>query len=322
MPPAFAVIKNTKQFNAVQFGPGNTFAIMKTPPEFELSKFAISGDGNLLAMGWGSGKIDLWDLQKKKRIADFKSEVGAPGVIKFEPDGKHLLVTGSGGKVAVLELPKGKKSSEFVIPLGKFKYDIQQVVLDPKGKWLAYADEVSSKTLDLSAEPPKSIADLKDACTISLSADGTELWTANRTEIVAYSTASWEMIGHWPLKSLPVDTASVRLRTGVAKDGAPLVAVPSTKGLVIYRPPGMEGSYATDKSTTTVAFAVASKTYLSLGVGLTIVNDTGTMSCRRSLQGWSASDVSEDGQWIAISVSNVVSVWRMEDILRTCEAGR
>jgi WD40 repeat protein len=322
MPPAFATIKNTKEFNAVQFGPGNTFAILKTPPEFQLNEFAISGDGKLLAMGWGSGKIDLWDLQERKRVADFKSEVGAPGVIKFEADTNHLLVTGSGGKFSILEIPKGKKVRAFVIPLGKFKYDIQQVVLDPSGKWLAYADEESSKVLDLSSDPPKTIADLQDACSVSISPDGTELWTANRNQITAYSTSTWEVIGHWPLKSPPVATASVRLRTGISKDGARVVAVPSSTGLVIYRGPGMEGSNVTDKSTTTVAFAAASKTFVNLGAGLTFVNSEGTVSCKRSLQGWSDYDISEDGQWIAVAQTNTVSVWRMDDVLRDCEAGR
>jgi hypothetical protein len=322
MPPALVTIKNTKEFNAVQFGPGNTFAIMKTPPEFQLNEFAISGDGKFLAMGWGSGKIDLWDLQKKKRIGDFKSEVGGPGEMRFDSSANHLFVTGSGGKFAILEIPKGRGARTFVVPLGKFKYDIQQVVLDPSGKWLAYADEESSKVLDLSTDPPKTIADLQDACSVSISLDGTELWTVNRTQLTAYSTTTWEIIGRWPLKSPPVATASVRLRTGVSKDGARVVAVPSSNGLVIYRGPGMEGSYATDKSTTTIAFAAASRTYVNLGLGLTLVNSEGAVSCKRSLQGWSGYDVSDDGQWIAVAQTNSVSVWRTEDLLRDCEAGR
>jgi hypothetical protein len=84
----------------------------------------------------------------------------------------------------------------------------------------------------------------------------------------------------------------------------------------------MEGSNATDKSTTTIAFAVASKTFVNLGLGLTFVNSEGAVSCKRSLQGWSGYSVSEDGQWIAIAQTNSVSVWRMDDLLRDCEAGR
>ena len=322
MPPAFATFKNTKEFNAVQFGPGNTFKIMQAPPDFQLADFAFSEDGKLLAVGWASGKIDLWDVGKKKRIADFKSDVGSPGVIKFAANGTQLVIAGQSGKFAVLELPKGKKIRDFMVPLGKFKYDIQRVTLDPNGKWLAYADEESSKVLDLTANPPKPITDLGDASDVSLSHDGSELWTADRSQIVAYRVATWEPAGHWPLKSPPVATASVRLRAGANGKGDISVAVPSDHGLVIYRGPGMEGSFATERSTTTIAFAAASKNYINLGRDLTFLSGEGTVTCRFSLQGWGDYNVSEDGKWLAISSSNVVNVWQVETLLNACGVGR
>lgn len=233
LPPPFETIKNSKEFNAVRFGPGNTFSFVETPPDFRLSEFAISGDGRLLAMGFGSGRIELWDINTKKRIREFKSEIGAPGVLKFNAQADQLIVTGSGGKVAFLELPKGKKLREFAIPLGKYKYDVHEVVLDRNGKWLAYADEESSHVVDMASDPPKPIADLKDAYSVALSQDGTELWTVDRSELTAFHTASWELTGHWPLKSPPMDTSRPLVRTGMTPDGRRTVAVPSTQGLVI-----------------------------------------------------------------------------------------
>src|SRR5882762_5169349 len=82
IPKPFATFKNAKEFNAVQFGPGNTFSIAQIPPEFQLSEFALSSNGSLLAMGWASGKIELWDVNRKKKVSDFKSQVGTPGVLK------------------------------------------------------------------------------------------------------------------------------------------------------------------------------------------------------------------------------------------------
>jgi len=319
-PSPFAIIKNTKEFNAVQFGPGNTFSIQQVPPEFQMNEFAISSDGSFLAVVWGSGKIDLWDLPRKKHVANFKS-VGVPGVIEFGPNQNQLL-TVAGGNFAILDLPKGKKLRGFSVPLGKFNYAIQQVVLDPGGKWLAYADEESSKVLDLSVGAPRTLADLGNANTVSLSFDGTELWTANRKELTAYRTSNWDVIGHWPLKSPPVANAPVRLKAGVTKDGQTIVAVPSGHGLVIYRKPAMEGEFATDKSTTMIAFSSPSKMYLTLGLGFDFINSSGTVSCSRSILGLSDYDVSQDGQWLAIRQTNAVSVWRMDDLLRDCEAGR
>lgn len=322
LPPPFETIKNSKEFNAVRFGPGNTFSIVETPPDFRLTEFAISGDGRLLAMGYGSGRIELWDLHSKKRIHEFKSEIGAPGVLRFNAHADQLVVTGSGGKIVIMELPKGKKLREFAIVLGKNKYDVQEVALDADGKWLAYTDEESSKVLDITSDPPKPLVDLKDAYSVALSQDGSELWTVNRSELVAFHTANWEPIGHWPLKSQPMSTARPIVRTGVTTDGKRTIAVPSAQGLVIYLEPDILGDLVTDKPTNTVAFAPATHTYVNLAGEITLLNATGKFLCKKSYKGRVGAAVSEDGQWLALSQFNGVDLWRVEDLVRDCEAGR
>jgi hypothetical protein len=318
LPQPFETIQNAKKFNAVQFGPGNTFSIAQTPPDFRLSEFSISSDGRLLAMGWGSGRIELWDLHTKKRVSEFKSDLGSPGVLQFDDAGKQLIVTGSGGKIAFLGLPKGKKLREWTIPLGKYKYDIQQVVLDPNGRWLAYADEESSKVLDLAVDTPTIIADLKDAGSIALSQDGSELWTVDRSELVGFNTATWEALGHWTLKSTPVKTSPVLVRTGVTSTGKRTVAVPSSNGLVVYREPDMSSEYATAKPTFAVAFAPGSDTYVNFTGELTFLNGEGKILCKKFTKVSTSFAISKDGQWLAISKFDRVDLWRMEDLLRDC----
>jgi outer membrane protein assembly factor BamB len=322
LPPPFETIKNSKQFNAVQLGPGNTFSIVQTPPDFHLGEFAISGDGRLLAMGYWSGRIELWDLLSKKRIHEFKSEIGAPGVLKFNPHGDQLIVTGSGGKIVFLELPKGKKLREFAIPLGKNHYDVHELAFDANGKWLAYADEESSKVLDITSDPPRPLADLRDAYSVAVSQDGSELWTVNRSELVAFRTANWESIGHWPLKSEPMGTSRPTVRTGVTADGKATVAVPSSQGLVIYSEPDMSGTFVTNKQTNAVGFAMPSHIYVSLAKEITFLDTAGSVVCKRSYGGRVGEAVSEDGRWLALSQFNSVDLWRMDDLVRDCEGGR
>jgi hypothetical protein len=318
----FETTKNSKEFNAVRFGPGNTFSIVETPPDFRLSEFAISRDGRLLAMGFGSGRIELWDIHSKKRIHEFKSETGAPAVLKFNLQVDQLMVTGHGGKIVFPELPKGKKLREFAIPLGKYKYDVHEIALDRNGKWLVYADEESSNVIDLGSDPPKPIGDLKDAYSVALSQDGTELWTVNRNEWMAFHTADWELIGHWPLKSPPMGTSRPLVRTGVTRDGRRTVAVPSAQGLVIYTEPEMSGDYVTDKQTNAAAFAPLTNTYVNMAGEITLVNGEGHSLCKKSYKGRVGEALSDDGQWLALSQFNSVDRWRMEDLVRDCVAGR
>jgi WD40 repeat protein len=122
LPAPFETFQDGKKFNAARFGPGNTISFVETPPDFRLSEFAISPDGRLLAMGWGSGRIEIWDIHTKHRVSEFKSGVGAPGVLRFNSAGTQLVVAGSCGNITFLEVPSGKRLRGFTIPLGKYKY--------------------------------------------------------------------------------------------------------------------------------------------------------------------------------------------------------
>jgi hypothetical protein len=320
LPQPAVTIKDGKQFNAVRLGPGNTISVVETPPDFQLSEFAISCDGRLLAMGWASGRIELWDLNTKRRVSEFKSGLGAPQILQFNSTGNQLVVTGPHGRIAFLGLPRGERLRAWRIPLGKYHYDIQVVVLDPQGKWMAYADEESSKVLDLTSNPPRMVADLTDAGCLALSQDGSELWTVDRSELKRFSTASWQETGHWPLKTPPLTTSSVVVRAGVGPNGERSVAVPSGRGLVIYREPQMVGELVTQEPTSRVAFARASNTYVDLSRVTTFLNAAGSRLCTRSYRGSSGYTFSEDGQWFALSQFDSVELWRMGDLLRDCVA--
>ena len=318
LPAPYQTIKDKKQFNAVQLGAGNTFSIAQTPPDFQLYSFAISTDGNQFALGWASGRIEIWDLHTKKKVSEFKSEFGAPGVMQFDATGTKLIVTGSGGKIAYLDLPKGKTRRSWTIPLGKYKYAVHEVVVDPNGKWLAYADEESSKVLDLSGDSPRMIVDLKDAHSISLTQDGTELWTVGRDELVGFRVSDWETIGRWPLKAETVKTSLALVRTGITAEGKRTVAIPSAKGLVIYTEPEMSSELVTDKPTSDVAFAPGHNIFVNFSGDLTFLNGEGKTICKKSYKGRRDYGISADGQWLAISQFSSVDLWRTEDILRDC----
>ncbi|MGH9733251.1 MAG: WD40 repeat domain-containing protein [Candidatus Acidiferrales bacterium] len=320
IPAPIETIQDVKQFNAVRLGPGNAIAVVQTPPDFQLNTFAISGNGGLLAMGWASRRIEIWDTHTRRRISQFKSDVGAPQVMLFDAPGDEFIITGSGGTIAFLSLPSGKRLREWKIPLGKYKYDLNSPVLGPRDAWLAYADEDSSKVLDLMATKPRTLANLGDAGSLALSQDGTALWAVDRTQLERFDTASWQQTGRWPLKAPPVADCPLALETGIGPNGEQTVAVPSNKGLVIYTYPRMTGDYVTNNPSCAVAYAPASHTYVNLSDDLTISNAIGTVLCTRSYEGRSAYAISSDGQWLALAQSDHVNLWRMKDLLHQCSS--
>ena len=243
------------------------------PKDYTLVSFTFSPDGRRLALGWESERIELFDLQTNQRVSEFGSGVGNPLVLKFTAGGDQLIVVGPHGKIAYLEAASGQETKRWKIPPGKNKYDIQEVVIDPNGHWLAYANEESGKVLDLAARSPVPLADLNDAGSMALSHDGAELWILNRKVLVRFNTSIWQKTGEWPLLSAPVAASPVVVRTGTSPEAHVTIAVP-----------------------------------------------TGETLCERSYGGREDYAVSDDGQWLALSHSNRLDVWRLKDLLGDCSA--
>ena len=180
--------------------------------------------------------------------------------------------------------------------MGKYKYDLHEIVLDPNGKWLAYADEESSKVLDISSDQPKQVADLKDAHSLALSQDRRTLWTVNGNELTGFNTDTWDVLGRWPLKSSQIPTSLAVVRAGVSSDGQNIIAVPSEGGLIFYRPPDMEGPYVTDKPTSAVAFISGRNIFVNFSGALTFLGDNGRPLCEKSYKHRVDYSISGDGQ--------------------------
>jgi WD40 repeat protein len=310
-----------KKFNAVTFGPGNTFAILQTPPDYHLSTFAISSDGSMLATGWGSGRIELWQLPSKKKVAELKSGFGSPQILQIASGGK-LIITGSGGKLAIWDIKTHKKVTSWTLPLGKYHYDLQEVLFDPAGRWLAYADQESSKIMDITGAEPKPVADLGDAYSLALSDDGNELWTVNRSQLMRYNLRTWKQSGHWELMSPPLNTQPAVVRIGSSQDGRMIIAVPSDKGLVFYTTPNVEGKFVTDQPTSAVAFAKRSRTFVNIAKELTFMDANGSVLCRKSYDGRFDYAVSADGDWLVLQQSDHVDLWRIDNLLQSCSMQR
>jgi hypothetical protein len=237
--------------------------------------------------------------------------------MQFNTAGDQLVVAGLKGKIGIFEIPSGKKMRRWKIKRGKRKYDIQELVLDPQSKWLAYANEDNSKVLDLAANPPEPLADLKTAGSIALSQDGRDLWAMNREVLERFSTSTWQLTGQWPLKSEPRRTKPVVLRTGITADGEQSVAVPSVGGLVLYRDGQMDGEYVS-KSSSGISFAESSGTYVNLSGELSFLMATGDLLCKWSYGGRYGYAVSGDGQRLALSQSGRVDLWRIDALLESC----
>ena len=85
LPAPTRILQDGKQFKAVTLGPGSTFSIQETPPDFQLNSFDLSPDGNWTFMNWDSGRLEIRENATGKRIAQFKPMRGPVFEADYNP---------------------------------------------------------------------------------------------------------------------------------------------------------------------------------------------------------------------------------------------
>lgn len=69
---------------------------------------AFSPDGQLLATGDETGQVNVWDVQRRQIIVQFKGDSRSVYTLKFSPDGKILAGAGYDGNVELWEVENWK----------------------------------------------------------------------------------------------------------------------------------------------------------------------------------------------------------------------
>jgi WD40 repeat protein len=147
LPSPTRILQDQKQVNAAAFGPGNRVTFQQTPPDFQLDSFDFSPDGKWTFMSWESGRLEARESQTRKRIAQFTPISGPVFEADYNEQTKQLLVTGQHGRIRLVDPHSVKVLREIHTEIGKFKYDLQKVVIAHDGSWLAYVNQEMGKYL-------------------------------------------------------------------------------------------------------------------------------------------------------------------------------
>ena len=318
LPSPTKVFQDEKQFNAVTLGRGNTFSIREAPPDFKLGSFGISPDGKWVFMAWGSGRLEVLDTETGKRIAQYKPMPGPVFEADYNDQTKQLLVTSEHGLIRFVDPHSGKMLREIHTEIGKYKYDIQKVIVARDGSWLAYVNQENGKILDLKSEPPKALADLRDASDLALTSDGSALWLINREIIVGLKVGSWKQISSAPLldKVRPDGTPSL----AVASAGQNAVAfIPSQSGLLRYDLETMNGTKVNQNPTYWVALDAANNGILVNELhALSLYSSDGSVRCQWKQHPSRELKVNESGEWLGSLDFSKVELWSVKSLSVSC----
>ena len=318
LPTPTRIIQDEKQFNAVTLGPGNSFSIREAPPDLQLDSFGLSPDGKWVFMGWASGRMEVRDSQTGTRIAQFKPMHGPVFEADYNEQTKQLLVTGQHGLIRFVDPHSGKMLREIHTEVGKYKYDLQKVIVARDGSWLAYVNQENGKILDLKSNPPKSVADLGDAYDLALTRDESEVWLINRKRIFGLKAGSWKGIGSAPLLNQvrPDGTPSL----AVASAGQSAVAfVSSQSGLLRYELNTMTGRKATQNPTYWVAIDAARNEVLVNELhALSLYSSDGSVRCQWKQHPSRELKVNENGEWLGSLDFGKVELWPLNSLVGPC----
>jgi WD40 repeat protein len=322
LPSPTKTLQDEKQFNAVTLGPGNTFSVREAPPDFKLDSFNLSADGEWVFMGWDSGRLEVRDSQTGKRIAQFKPMPGPVFEADYNDKTKQLLVTSQHGLIRFVDPHSGKMLREIHTEIGKYKYDLQKVIVGRDGSWLAYVNQENGKILDLRSDPPKSVADLGDAYDLALTRDESELWLINREKIFGLKVESWEPIGLAPLldKVRPTDTPSLAIAP--AGEGA-AAFVPSQNGLLRYDLKTMKGLKVNQNATYWVALDAARNEILVNELhALSLYASDGSLRCQWKQHPSRELKVNANGEWLGSLDFGKVELWSLDSLAGSCAERR
>lgn len=316
LPSPVRTLPKRPPYNALHLGPGNTISVSKIPPDYDLTAAEFSPDGRWIALGWASGRIEINDIGSGDTVAEFKSDLGKPYHMQFDLPSKRIVASGPEGRVSIYSLPSGKRLRKLKFPLGKYKYDIQDLVLGPDGKWLAYANGENGKVVDLASEPPSPIADLGEASALSLSQDGRRLWGAGRKTLLWLDTSNWKGSGPVPLKSLPGDTASAAIQSADASGSGYIAVVESKSGLVLYGDQDMTGSIIASGGV--AGFSRSGGFLIVRSKTMVFMKPSGKALCHWALEKHWPMMLSDDDQWLGSREPGRVHLWMMKDLLADC----
>lgn len=97
-----------------------------------IQSLAFSPDGRFIALGGGRNdpRIEIWDLQKEKRIRHWKTYQNRVLALTFSPDGNTLVSSADGGAIEIWDVQEGKLLHQFL----EHRSNVLSLAISPDGR--------------------------------------------------------------------------------------------------------------------------------------------------------------------------------------------
>lgn len=279
----------------------------------QVGSLSFSGDGKILAVGSTPGRVDLWDVEKRKKLRTLEGGT----TVALSADGRLLAKDGNGIELWDLATGNLKKRIPWAVITSEpgVQHTVNNLMFNPAGTLLdVTANGMVDSVYDVSSG--QLITTLANTQRAQFSADGAWLIGGNAKHLIVWNTKDWSK-----LRDLPNGPDYVTRIAAFPENDLVIVGGPKTARLLrlstgdeVAQVGNGYANFASFNEKGTLLFTYTSE-------GFSVWDSSGKRYCSAPDIGNGTTAISPNGQWLAAGIvngANSISVWNLQNALVTC----
>ncbi|HEY6389007.1 MAG TPA: hypothetical protein VIX91_25295 [Candidatus Acidoferrum sp.] len=294
-------------------GTKGSFAVFGGPSLIQVGSLAFSADGKILAVGSTPGRVDLWDVDTRKKLRT----VEGGSTIALSPDGRKLAKDGNG--IEIRDAANGKLLRRIPWSLTTSTPGVQRTIkrleFNPSGNLLLVSSN-GENDLVFSVSSGELVATLTATQQGQFSRDGAFVAGGNAKHLIEWNTKDWTKVSDVPNGPDYVTQIAAFPERDLAVVGGPKNA------RLVHMSSGEEVAKVGQGYTNFAAFSddgTLILTYSSSRFG--VWDTTGKQYCYKEDLGNGTVALSADSRWLAAAMVNggtSVAIWNLRSALSAC----
>lgn len=294
-------------------GTKGSFAIYGGASLVQVGSLAFSGDGRTLAVGSTPGRVDLWDVDNRKKLRTLEGG----STIALSPDGRMLAKDGNG--IEICDAADGKLIRRIPWSLTTSTPGVQRTIkqfeFNASGNLLLVSSN-GENDLVFDVSSGQLVAMLTATQQGQFSRDGAFVVGGNAKHLIEWNTKDWTKVSDVPNGPDYVTRIAAFPERDLAVVGGPKNA------RLVRLSSGEELAQVGQGYTNFAAFSDDGTLILTYSSSRFGVSDTtGTQYCYKEDLGNGTVALSADGRWLAAAMVNggtTVAIWNLKSTLSAC----
>ena len=294
-------------------GTKGSFSIYGGSSLIQVGSLSLSGDGKVLAVGSTPGRVDLWDVDNRKKLRTLEGGT----TVALSSEGRLLAKDGNGIELCDVATGKLEKRIPWVLKTSKpgVQNTIDNLVFNPAGTLLdVTANGEDDSVYDVSSG--QLLATLTNTQGAQFSRDGAFLIGGNAKHLIVWNTKDWSKASDLPNGPDYVTRIAVFPPKDLVVVGGPNAArlLRLSSGEELAMVGAGYTNFAAFNQSGTLIFTYTSR-------GFAVWDTSGKQYCSRPDIGNGTVALSADDRWLAAAPVNggtTVMIWNVQNALDVC----